>query len=81
MDWPALAGTHDLPPALARQRKFPPLFSVEAEFRLALLKAEHAFVTELIRRFVEEGWGPLDLWRDIQAAAAAQHEKSEEGPG
>ena len=80
MDWPALAGTHDLPPALASQRKFPPLFSVEAEFRLALLKAEHAFVAELIRRFVEEGWGPLDLWREIQAASAAQHEKSEEGP-
>ena len=47
---------------------------VEAEYRLALIKAELAFVTELVRRIVEDGWGPLELWRDIQAAAARQHD-------
>ena len=44
------------------------------KYRLALLKAEHAFVTDLVRRIVEDKWGPVDLWRDIQAAAARQHE-------
>ena len=49
--------------ALAGQ-KFPPLFVVESEFRLALVKAELAFVNELVRRIVEEGWGPVDMWRE-----------------
>jgi hypothetical protein len=73
-DFAALAAGEQLPPALAGQQKLPPLFTVEAEYRLALLKAEHAFVSELVRRIVEEGWGPVELWRDVQAAAARQHE-------
>ena len=77
-DWSAAVGTQELPPALKRIKKFPPLFTVEAEYRLALLKAEQAFVAELIRRIVDEGWGPLDLWRAVQADAARQHEKSDE---
>ena len=63
----------ELPPQLVG-KKFPPLFVVEAEFALALIKAELAFVNELVRRITEEGWGPLDLWRDLQAACARQHE-------
>jgi DNA-binding PadR family transcriptional regulator len=81
LDLAAIAGPQELPPQLAGQAKFPPLFIVEGEFRLAMVRAEHAFVTELIRRIVEEGWGPVELWRDMQAAAAAQHDKSEEEPG
>ena len=77
LDLVAVAGPQELPPQLAGQGKFPPLFIVEGEFRLTMLRAEHAFVTELIRRFVEDGWGPVDLWRAMQAAAAAQHERSE----
>ncbi len=80
LPWPAVAGTHKLPPALLKQRRFPPLFTVEGEYRLAMIRAEQAFVTELIRRFVDDGWGPVDLWRDMQAAAAAQHDTSEEAP-
>jgi DNA-binding PadR family transcriptional regulator len=57
-------------------KKFPALFVVEAEFKLALLKAELAFVTELARRITEDGWGPLDLWRELQAACARQHDPS-----
>jgi DNA-binding PadR family transcriptional regulator len=72
-DFATIAAGEPLPPALARQKKFPALFTVEAEYRLALLKAEHAFATELVRRIVEEGWGPVDLWRDVQATAARQH--------
>jgi DNA-binding PadR family transcriptional regulator len=45
-------------------QNFPPLFLVETEYRLALLKAEQAFVAELIGR-IENGWGPLELWRGI----------------
>jgi len=45
-------------------QNFPPLFLIETEYRLALLKAEQAFVAELIKR-IESGWGPLDLWRGI----------------
>ena len=55
-------------------KKFPPLFVVEAEYKLALIRAELAFVTELVRRITEENWGPVDLWRELQAASARQHE-------
>jgi hypothetical protein len=40
------------------------------------LKAELAFVNELVRRISEDGWGPLNLWRDLQAACARQHDAS-----
>lgn len=72
-DLSTVAGTQDLPADLASQ-KFPPLFMVEAEYRLALIRAELAFVNELVRRIVEEEWGPVGLWRSVQAAAAKQHE-------
>ena len=66
-DLAAMAGPDDtLPPALAGE-KFPPIFTVETEYRLALVKAELAFVQELVRRIAEEGWGPLGMWRDMQA--------------
>ena len=55
-------------------KKFPPLFLVEAEYKAALIRAELAFVTELVRRITEENWGPVDLWRELQAASARQHE-------
>jgi DNA-binding PadR family transcriptional regulator len=45
-------------------QNFPPLFLIETEYRLMLLKAERQFVAELIRR-IENGWGPLELWRGI----------------
>jgi DNA-binding PadR family transcriptional regulator len=53
---------------------FPPLFLVETEYRLALIKAEQHFVAELIRR-IESGWGPLDLWRGIHEDRDATLEK------
>jgi hypothetical protein len=67
----------DLPGPLARQ-KFPPLFVVESEFRLAMVRAELAFVIELVRSITEEGWGPVDVWRDIQSRCANQHETKEQ---
>ena len=57
---------------LARGQKFPPLFVVESEFRLAMVKAELAFVNELVRRIVEEGWGPVELWREHPGGLAAE---------
>jgi DNA-binding PadR family transcriptional regulator len=53
---------------------FPPLFLIETEYRLALIKAEQHFVAELIRR-IESGWGPLDLWRGIHEDREATLEK------
>jgi len=70
-DIPALA--EELPPQLVG-KKFPPLFVVETEFALALIKAELAFVNELVRRITDEGWGPVGLWRELQAVCARQHE-------
>jgi DNA-binding PadR family transcriptional regulator len=63
----------ELPPQLVG-KKFPPLFVVETEFAVALLKAELAFVNELVRRITEEGWGPVELWLELQAACARRHE-------
>ncbi|HEX3504920.1 MAG TPA: PadR family transcriptional regulator [Xanthobacteraceae bacterium] len=45
-------------------KSIPPLFLVESEYRLALLKAEQRFVADLIKR-IESGWGPLELWRGV----------------
>lgn len=45
-------------------QNFPGLFLIETEYRLAMLKAEQTFVAELIQR-IENGWGPLELWRGI----------------
>jgi DNA-binding PadR family transcriptional regulator len=70
----------ELPPQLAGQ-KFPPLFVVETEYKLALLQAELAFVNELVRRITKEDWGPVDMWRDLQAACARQHEAGEAAGG
>ena len=41
---------------------FPALFLVEGEYRLAMMRAEQKFVADLVSR-IENGWGPLDLWR------------------
>jgi DNA-binding PadR family transcriptional regulator len=43
---------------------FPPLFLIETEYRLALLKAEQHFVADVVKR-IESGWGPLELWRGL----------------
>jgi DNA-binding PadR family transcriptional regulator len=50
--------------AAVADENFPPLFLIETEYRLALLKAEQHFVADLIAR-IENGWGPLELWRSI----------------
>jgi DNA-binding PadR family transcriptional regulator len=43
---------------------FPPLFLIEGEYRLALIKAEQQFVAGLVSK-IESGWGPRDLWQSI----------------
>jgi DNA-binding PadR family transcriptional regulator len=58
----------------ASRMRLPPLFLVESEYRLALIKAEQHFVAELIQR-IESGWGPLDLWRSIHQNREATMEK------
>jgi DNA-binding PadR family transcriptional regulator len=58
----------------ASRLKLPPLFLIETEYRLACIEAEQHFVAELIRR-IENGWGPLELWRDIHQNREATVEK------
>lgn len=66
-DLSAMVGPDEkLPPPLLG-RKFPALFLIENEYRLALLSAELDFVNGLVRRITKEGWGPVELWRDMQA--------------
>ena len=77
-DIAVLAGAERLPPALTNG-KFPPLFTVESEYHLAMMRAELAFVNDLVRRIVDEGWGPIDLWRVVQATCARQHETAPSG--
>jgi DNA-binding PadR family transcriptional regulator len=60
-------------PAPLLGQKFPALFVVESEFRQALTKAELAFVNELVRRITEDGWGPVGLWQDMQAACEREY--------
>jgi DNA-binding PadR family transcriptional regulator len=59
-------------------QKFPAIFSVESEYRLALLKAELAYVTELVRRVTEEGWGPVEMWREVNAACERNYQHENE---
>jgi DNA-binding PadR family transcriptional regulator len=54
-------------PAPLLGQKFPAIFMVESEYRIALLKAELAFINELVRRVTEDGWGPVGLWQGMQA--------------
>jgi DNA-binding PadR family transcriptional regulator len=52
----------------------PPLFMIETEYRLALLKAEQDFVAALVAR-IEKGWGPIELWRSIHQDREATMER------
>ena len=78
-DLSAVADGQELPAELKGQ-KFPPLFTVETEYHLAMVRAELAFINELVRRITEEGWGPVDVWRTVQAACAGQHDTAEPAP-
>ena len=58
---------------LAR-RKLPPLFVIETEYRLALMRAEQGFITDVVKR-IESGWGPLELWRGLHRDRKATLER------
>ncbi len=58
----------------ARAQNLPPLFLVETEYRLALVQAERRFVADLVER-LENGWGPLALWRALHENREAALEK------
>jgi DNA-binding PadR family transcriptional regulator len=53
---------------------FPGLFLIEAEYRLAIIRAEQQFVADLVRR-IENGWGPLDLWQSLHQDREGMVEK------
>ena len=64
-------------------QNLPPLFLVENEYRLALVKAEQRFIAELITR-IENGWGPLEVWhgfhRNREATLAKLYREHGGGP-
>lgn len=68
----------DLPAPLLGQ-KFPAIFMVETDYRLALLKAEIDFVDDLVRRITEDGWGPVGLWQGVQALCEQGYQRENEG--
>jgi DNA-binding PadR family transcriptional regulator len=72
-----VAGPDETLPAPLLGLKFPAIFVVEIEYRVTLLKAELDFVTELVRRITEEGWGPADLWRDMQAKCEREYQRED----
>lgn len=69
----------ELPAPLSGQ-KFPALFIVEADYKVALLKAELDFVNDLVRRVTEEGWGPIEMWRGLQAECERVFQRENEIP-
>src|SRR5216683_3090181 len=77
-DLSAIAGPEEQLPAQLAGQKFPPIFVVENEYRLALIKAERDFVHDLVHRITEEGWGPIGVWRDIQATMERERRAAEE---
>jgi DNA-binding PadR family transcriptional regulator len=75
MTFAEVAGSDEELPAPLLGLKFPAILVVESEYRLTLLKAELDFVTELVRRITEEGWGPAPLWRDMQASCEREYQR------
>jgi DNA-binding PadR family transcriptional regulator len=67
----------DLPTSLLGQ-KFPAIFIVESQYRMALLKAEFEFVGALVRNITEHGWGPVELWRSMQATCEREYRRENE---
>jgi DNA-binding PadR family transcriptional regulator len=70
-----VAGADEELPAPLLGLKFPAIFVVENEYRLTFVKAELDFVTELVRRITEQGWGPASLWRDMQASCEREYQR------
>ena len=70
-----VAGADEELPAPLLGLKFPAILVVENEYRLTLVKAELDFVTELVRRITEQGWGPVSLWRDMQASCEREYQR------
>jgi DNA-binding PadR family transcriptional regulator len=67
----------ELPTPLLGQ-KFPAIFIVESRYRLALLKAELDFVNDMVRDITENGWGPVELWRNMQATCEREYQRENE---
>lgn len=67
----------ELPTPLLGQ-KFPAIFIVESRYRLALLKAELDFVNDMVHDITENGWGPVELWRNMQATCEREYQREHE---
>ncbi len=58
----------------------PPLFVVEAEYRLSRMEAERQFVLALLRRIDQEGWASSPAWKYLHGGRAEADEKPKTGP-
>lgn len=67
----------ELPASLLGQ-KLPPIFTIECQHRLALLRAELDFVNDMVRNITEHGWGPVELWRNMQAGCEREYQRENE---
>jgi len=54
----------------AKAMQLPPLFSIETEYRLAVLETELAYVGKLIGRIGKDGCGFLKQWKQWHAERA-----------
>lgn len=55
----------------------PPLFVVEAEYRLSRMAAERQFILELLRRIDQEGWMGSMEWNALHGGRAQAEEEPE----
>lgn len=51
--------------ALAAEKGLPRLFAVESEYRLALLKADLAYTSQLVREIADGSLGGLEGWKRV----------------
>ena len=57
----------------------PPLFLVEAEYRLSRMDAERQFVRSLLRRIDDEGWAASPAWSYLHEARPQLEGKEKPG--
>jgi DNA-binding PadR family transcriptional regulator len=65
--------------ALAAEEGLPRLFSIEAEYRVALHEAELEWVEKLIGEITNESLDGLDIWRGFHTESASSSTDSTEG--
>ena len=58
-------------------QQLPELFLIEFDYRVAMLRAEHAFVADLVDRIGSGDLGGIDMWSRLHELLAAGHSHDE----